>query len=240
MIALRTIAGGAGESAQRRAEAVVEPAFVADLANDCSRYLTERFLAQRRHARLLDLGCGRGEFLHGFGRQAFDVVGFDRAPAVARAYTEPVVTGDCEKSGLPFANGSFGVVFTRSTLDRTENVSRWLAECLRVLEPGGRLIAMVPDWRAQWRHFYDDWRRVRPFTLTSLADCVTCHGFTLRVAERFRDLPVLWRRPYLEPLADLASLLPEAAKRWEPVRLAKERLLLVVADKPERPALRLV
>ena len=91
---------------------------------------------------------------------------------------------------------------------------------------------MVPDWTAQWRHFYDDWTHVRPFTLNGLRECVACHGFQVREALRFRQLPVLWEHPYLKPFADAAALLPTPFKKSKFVRFSKEWMLLVVADKP--------
>lgn len=59
------------------------------------------------------------------------------------------------------------------------------------------------------------------------------HGFEIEKAERFRQLPLLWKRPYLRPLADLTTLLPNAWKtnRW--VRFSKEWMLLAVARKPD-------
>jgi hypothetical protein len=93
------------------------------------------------------------------------------------------------------------------------------------------MLTLVPDWTAQWRHFYDDWTHVRPFTLPGLTECVQSHGFTVKTALRFRQLPLLWDKPYLRPLADAAALLPDVCKRHKFVRFSKEWMLLVVATK---------
>jgi SAM-dependent methyltransferase len=196
-----------------------------------TRYLTERYLAERRGRRLLDLGCGRGEFLHGFALEGFDAIGIDRSRPSAPKFSEPVVVGDYERSGLPFADGEMEVIFSKSVLEHVFEVSRLLAECRRALAPKGRMITLVPDWKAQFSHFYDDWTHVRPFTLTGLKECIESHGFVIREARRFRQLPFLWERPWLRPLADAAALLPNNFKRHKLVRFAKEWMLLVVADR---------
>jgi hypothetical protein len=92
-------------------------------------------------------------------------------------------------------------------------------------------VSLVPDWMAQMRHFYDDWTHVRPFTLTGLRECIQSHGFEVREAVRFRQLPLLWEHPYLSPLSDIAAFLPSAFKRSKFVRFSKEWMLLVVADR---------
>ena len=203
-----------------------------DYPAQLTSHLTERYLAERRGRALLDLGCGRGEFLHGFSTEGFEAVGIDRCLPSERRFPERVVVGDYEKAGLPFEDASFSVLFNKSVLEHVRDIGPLLAECARVLEPGGRMISMVPDWRAQWRHYFDDWTHVRPFTLTGLRECISCHGFSVRDARRFRQLPSVWRRPYLHAVATTAALLPEPFKRWKYVRFAKEWMLLVVADKP--------
>jgi SAM-dependent methyltransferase len=197
-----------------------------------TEYLTSQYLVGYRGSKLLDLGSGRGEFLHGFASLGFDAVGVDRSRPSSPRFSEPVVLGDYERAGLPFAASEFSVLFSKSVFEHITDIGSLLRECQRVLAPGGRMIALVPDWTAQWRHFYDDWTHVRPFTLNSLRECVTCHGFEVREALRFRQLPLLWQHPYLRPLADAAACLPTPFKKSKFVRFSKEWMLLVVADKP--------
>jgi SAM-dependent methyltransferase len=202
-----------------------------DYPTKLTQHLTEEYLRGYRGAGLLDLGCGRGEFLHGFAELGFQARGFDRSRPEKPRFVEPVVVGDYEQSGLPFADGEFSVVFNKSVFEHVRDISPLLRECHRVMAPGGRLVSLVPDWQAQWRHFYDDWTHVRPFTLTGLRECIQSHGFEVKEAVRFRQLPVLWEYPYLSPLSDLAALLPGAFKRSKFVSFSKEWMLLVVADR---------
>ncbi len=196
-----------------------------------TEFLTRAYLSGHQGSKLLDLGSGRGEFLHGFARQGFDAQGIDRSRPSAPKFEEPVVLADYERAGLPFSDGAFSVLFSKSVFEHIVDISALMKECHRVLAPGGRMIALVPDWTAQWRHFYDDWTHVRPFTLPGLRECVACHGFQVREAVRFRQLPLLWAHPYLRPLADAAALLPTPFKKSKFVRFSKEWMLLIVADK---------
>ncbi len=200
--------------------------------DELTAYLAVEHLGGRAGRRLLDLGCGRGEFLHGFARAGFDAIGVDRAVAADHRFPEPVIQADYEQAPLPFADGEFSVVFNKSVLEHVRDPGPLLREVHRVLEPGGRLVSLVPCWRAQWRHFFDDWTHVRPYTLNGLSECLQCHGFEIREARRFRQLPAVWKHPWLHLAADAAALLPDAAKRWKFVRFAKEWMLLVVADRP--------
>ncbi|HYP87343.1 MAG TPA: class I SAM-dependent methyltransferase [Polyangiaceae bacterium] len=202
-----------------------------DYPGQLTAYLTEQYLTARRGETLLDLGCGRGEFLNGFAQLGFAATGFDRSRPAQPRFNEPVVEGDYEQGGLPFGDGQFSVVFNKSVFEHVRDISPLLRECHRVLAPGGRMVSLVPDWTAQWRHFYDDWTHVRPFTLVGLRECIQSHGFEVREAVRFRQLPLLWERPYLRPLSDAAALLPDAFKRSKFVRFSKEWMLLVVADR---------
>lgn len=202
-----------------------------DYPNQLTAHLTREYLPGYRGSKLLDLGSGRGEFLHGFATLGFDAVGVDRSRPSAPKFTERVLEADYERGGLPFANNEFSVLFSKSVFEHIFDIGSLLRECHRVLAPAGRMVTMVPDWSAQWRHFYDDWTHVRPFTLTGLRECIGSHGFDVREALRFRQLPLLWEHPYLSPLASAAALLPSPFKKSKFVRFSKEWMLLVVADK---------
>jgi SAM-dependent methyltransferase len=202
-----------------------------DYPSKLTAHLTGEYLGGHRGGKLLDLGCGRGEFLHGFAELGFRASGFDRSRPAEPRFDEPVVVGDYEQGGLPFADGEFSVIFNKSVFEHVREITPLLQECQRVLAPGGRMVSLVPDWTAQWRHFFDDWTHVRPFTLTGLRECIQSHGFQIKEAVRFRQLPLLWQHPYLSPLSDAAALLPGAFKRSKFVRFSKEWMLLVVADR---------
>jgi phosphoethanolamine N-methyltransferase len=104
---------------------------------------------------MLDIGCGLGaidELLvsrHGAG----SVMGVDIDPAlllqmdarIARAGLADRIRSRLVKPGpLPFADGSFDIVFSKDALVQIPEKTAVFAEVKRVLRPGGRFIAS--DW----------------------------------------------------------------------------------------------
>ena len=100
-----------------------------------------------------------------------------------------------------------------------------------MLRSHGLVLAMVPDWRAQWKHFYDDYTHVRPFTLVGLTQLFESAGFKVVHGQRFRQLPSVWRLPWLHALYNLLALAPDSLKKYKVVRFSKEWMLLVLAQK---------
>jgi len=92
-------------------------------------------------ARILDVGCGAGttvRFLRSLGLRA---LGLDISAALAKAARAgapaPLVRGDGAR--LPFAAGAFDAVLLECSLSLLPDLDAALAECARVLAPGGRL-----------------------------------------------------------------------------------------------------
>lgn len=126
---------------------------------------TLRRLAPRAGERVLDVGCGTGALL----AAARDAVGGPGSPgaggvavgadltvamlAVARARLGPgvplgpLVAADA--LALPFADAAFDAVVSASALHYWPSAAAGVAECARVLRPGGRLV--VTDWCADFR-----------------------------------------------------------------------------------------
>jgi SAM-dependent methyltransferase len=108
-----------------------------------------------RGREVLDVGCGLGAIdellITQYG--ASSVVGIDVDPAlltglqarVERAGLAGRIRGvKVEPGKLPFADGSFDVVFSKDSLVQIPEKPALFAEILRVLRPGGRFIAS--DW----------------------------------------------------------------------------------------------
>jgi SAM-dependent methyltransferase len=97
--------------------------------------------------RVLDVGCGSGEFLaHTAGLGAVPA-GIDPAPGMvdlarARLPDSDVRVGSFEH--LPWPDGSFDVVTAFNALQFAADTLDALAECVRVTRPGGRVA--VANW----------------------------------------------------------------------------------------------
>jgi SAM-dependent methyltransferase len=201
-----------------------------------AKYLFDRF-GLRRGDKLLDIGCGRGEFLKGFiecGAQGFAV---DQSSA-ARKYCPQAElrNSDIENDGIPYPDNHFDVVYSKSVIEHFYYPERLTKEMLRVLKPGGVAITLCPAWEYNYRIYFDDYTHRTPFMRESLRDIHIIHGFEDVEVEFFRQLPVLWGAGRsLFPLAEATRLLaPSFLKprsKW--VRFSKEVMLLANARKPK-------
>ncbi len=97
--------------------------------------------------RMLDVGCGTGYLLGrlaALAPQAEVLAGIDAAPAmikVARAAADDrlrFVAGTAEK--LPWPAATFDLVVSTTSFDHWADQRAGLAECARVLAPGGWLV----------------------------------------------------------------------------------------------------
>ena len=199
-----------------------------------ARHLVQRY-ALATGQKLLDLGCGRGEFLRGFARCGLQVCGVDQSAAAKTLCPEADIrSANLERDPIPFEDNSFDAVYSKSVLEHFYYPENLVKEIYRVLRPGGLVISLVPDWEYNYLIYYEDYTHRTPFTLTSLRDIQLIHGFDEVEVERFRQLPLLWRMPWLIPLsALLAALTPSFARQHsKTIRFSKEVMLLGSARKP--------
>ena len=98
-----------------------------------------------RGMRVLDLGCGNGCYTQELAQRAESICGIDLHMPHLQAFREaiPRVQGSAEH--LPFATESFDAVTMIEVLEHTHCDTKVLAECFRVLKPGGLLVLFVPN-----------------------------------------------------------------------------------------------
>jgi ubiquinone/menaquinone biosynthesis C-methylase UbiE len=166
---------------------------------------------------VLDVGCGDGTFCTFVSRQNRVVVGVDSDPSVLASSTTGVRCLVASAEALPFADESFGAVTMTMVLHHLDDPERALRELVRVLEPGGVLLALGYGRYGGWRdmpHEVRDLathqvvsRRMRPWepptrkalpTLTwseaREAAAAALPGSTYRRLPMWRYL-VEWRKP---------------------------------------------
>ena len=105
---------------------------------------------------VLDVGCGAGVDLARFAKGGASVTGVDLAPsavALARAnFEQQGLNGRFEVADgehLPFADDSFDLVYAHGVVQYSAHPERLVAECRRVLKPGGQAIFQVYN-RVSW------------------------------------------------------------------------------------------
>ena len=100
-------------------------------------------VAELRPARLLEVGCGQGEFAERLVRElGTEVVALDLSLHMVestRARGVDARIGDVQE--LAFADGAFDVVVANWMLYHVPDLDRGIAELARVLRPGGALVA---------------------------------------------------------------------------------------------------
>ena len=120
--------------------------------------------------RVLDVGCGIGMYTAAFLRETPHVFGveIERERALeARERAAGVVQSPGER--LPFADAAFDVVFSHEVLEHVTDDRACVAEMVRVVRPGGRIVVFVPN-------------RLYPFET---------HGIFWRDRYRFGNVPLV-------------------------------------------------
>jgi len=144
--------------------------------------------------RSLDLGCGAGHVSYALARGgARRVVAYDPssemlsvvAEEAGRRAHDAIETKIGAAEHLPFESDSFDLVVTRYSAHHWADVPRALAECARVIVPGGRLIvidvaapeAPLLDTSLQVIEFLRDASHVRDYRISEWRDMQKAAGF---------------------------------------------------------------
>lgn len=165
---------------------------ITDYPNQLVLHLRKRF---NLSGHVLDAGCGRGDFAMAFLQRGLTVTSID-----GESHPGGLQGIDFDNSAFPSEDQTFDVVFSKSVIEHLSNPEHYLAECLRVLKPGGRLIILTPDWLSQHEIFYDDPTHRRPYTTRTIENALKIAGFQNVEAERFHQLPLVWEYPILKSL----------------------------------------
>jgi len=184
---------------------VVEPiALLRSLLGRVSTRLAARLQAGDA---VLDVGCGRGDWLSGLARRRTDLIlaGVDRrrgSRVPTRADFAPV---DLEAGSLPYPANAFRLVVCAHVLEHLHDPGPITHEIRRVLAPDGRLYVEVPSERTErapsmprWfgpgpaLAFRDDPTHVgRPWSPGELNEFLGARAFDVIRSGRARS-PALW------------------------------------------------
>lgn len=110
-------------------------------------------MLQGKTGRVLEVGCGRGSISSYFADNGYDCHLLDyslnilqSAKSVFRTANHQAVFVQGDAGRLPYADNTFIAVVSIGLLEHFESVEQVLSEQIRVLAPGGRLLAyIVPE-----------------------------------------------------------------------------------------------
>ncbi|MBP1765640.1 MAG: methylase involved in ubiquinone/menaquinone biosynthesis [Firmicutes bacterium] len=120
-------------------------------------------------AAVLDLGCGTGNYSIELAKRGCVVSGIDSSPGMlaqgrckAEALGLSVRWLHSDFNALPFAAESFDAVLAVTALEFAPDPQNVLLEAMRVLKPGGSLIAGVLAKNSPWGRMYEEKARHDP------------------------------------------------------------------------------
>ncbi|MGD0537086.1 MAG: methyltransferase domain-containing protein [Verrucomicrobiota bacterium] len=125
----------------------------------------------RPGARVLDVGCGVGQVVRRLKDAGFAAHGVEVSePNVVKARQLGLECQTYDGRSLPFADRHFANVGALNVLEHVEEPEAFIAELMRVTEPGGRVVISSPnffralgwrDYHPRMRGFANKWRNWR-------------------------------------------------------------------------------
>ncbi len=205
---------------------------LSDYPSQLIQYLFDTFQMQKGQ-KLLEVGCGRGDFLNGFSKLGLDCYGVDLQPDVAKKQFPllDVKSCDLENQQLPFEDNSIDIIYSKSVLEHLHAPDKYLSDAYRVLKKGGIILTLVPDWESNYKIYFDDFTHRTPFTRVSLQDILNMTGFQSIEVKKFRQLPVVWKYPALNYFCRVISPFIPVRTKNKFLRWSRELMLLSSAVK---------
>jgi SAM-dependent methyltransferase len=174
------------------------------------------------HGRMLDIGCGSKPWKGLFAQYVDEHIGVDHVPSERDPSAVDVIAGAYE---VPLPDANAETLLLTSVLEHLEEPERGLAECFRLLRPGGHMILTAPFiWPVHEppRDFF----RYSPYGLRYLLEeagfeVVELHPlagawttFSLELSYALRR----YRRGLARPLVDGVTMFAQwVAGRWDRV-----------------------
>ena len=182
------------------------------------RLLADRFALVRRHyagGPVLDLCCATGEHLLTLAPEIERGIGLDfshryvaaAADAVRARGLAHIAFVEADARAIPFADQSFGLVYSLSSFYHVPDVAGVVADVARVLRPGG--IAVLdfgarPSFNTYCLRYYTDWPRIHPVTVGGMKRMLADSSLAIVEHRSYQILPLWaglprWLWPLLHP-----------------------------------------
>ena len=208
-----------------------------DYPNKFINYLIEKNKI-KKNSKVLDLCCGRGEFINefiNFGCEGFAVDIDD----ICLKYFPKIDYKNCDltKDKIPWEDNTFDVIFNKSVIEHFSEPHEIIKECYRVLKPGGIIITLTPSWKHNINNFYDDYTHKQPFNIISIGIIHESANFRDINSEYFIQLPKLWKKNLFSKFMLLVSIMVRYLapnnfkKKFKFIKFSKEVMLICTGKK---------
>lgn len=135
--------------------------------------------------KLLDIGCGVGDFLVYVQKQGWDVHGVEPSDAAKKiAETRLGLLPKSPSEYCCFEDHSFDVITMWHVLEHIDDLHFQTSEIVRLLKPGGRLVIALPNFQSfDCQHYKDKWaawdvpRHLNHFAPDTLRAIINSVGF---------------------------------------------------------------
>ena len=161
--------------------------------------LKERWVNLKGCKKILDIGCGKCEFLklNPYGAEIF---GTDIIPETLKEAKEQGINvnlGDVNKK-LPYKNNFFDGIILSHVIEHIEDPANMFDEIKRISKNDCKLVIVVPN--CSFKEFYNDYTHKHPYTKMSLYRILKDNGF--------KDIKIE-NGPCLNPLLGILLLFPK-------------------------------
>jgi len=178
-----------------------------------ANYLQNNYF--KNSGKLLDVGCGNGEYLNAFNFFKLDSHGVDininsisNQLLLNKVYQINLEDNYGKEDKYNLEN-KFDFIFSKSVIEHMRNPSNLIEFSHRCLKSNGMAIIMTPSWKHTYKKsFYCDSTHVTPFTRPSLKDIMEMAGFKNVKVSYFYQIPLLWKHPRLTYISKFISLFP--------------------------------
>ncbi|TEA69606.1 class I SAM-dependent methyltransferase [Allopusillimonas ginsengisoli] len=159
---------------------------------------------------VLDVGCGRGEWLELLEEHGLQAWGVDASPSMVQACRGrhlQVTCGDAQDVIATIADQALGAVTLFHIVEHLPFPALFtlIREVARVLEPGGSILIETPNPEnvlVGSHTFYHDFTHRNPVTPSALQFLLAYHGFERLDVRRLNPYPPEARVPGTDPLTE--------------------------------------
>ena len=152
-------------------------------------------LLESENKQVIDLGCGRGEWLELLGAWGFEAKGYDLNDGMlehCKRYHLNAYKADALEALKEMKDGSIAVISSFHVIEHLtfHEIQLLFAECYRVLMPGGILILETPNTEnilVMAETFWLDPSHIHPLPPGLLSFLARYHGFDLNVIIRLNE-----------------------------------------------------